>query len=108
MTCGSWDHGGIEDVAHLAGQRIETRFLWKVSETRWAKAVYRWGADERDALRLDGGERISIGTQTGDASYEIPGIQKCDQCHSGRIDKVLGFEAATARTSTSLGRRTGA
>lgn len=77
----------------LGGQRIETRFMWKVSATRWAKAVYRWSTDQRDAVRLDTGERISIGSQIGDASYEIPGIQKCDQCHSGRVDKVLGFEA---------------
>jgi hypothetical protein len=74
----------------LAGKKLETRFLHKVGASNWQMATYRWNPDETAATRVDGGELVPL--EGGDA-YEIPSAGQCNQCHSGRIDKVLGFEA---------------
>lgn len=88
----------------LAGRKIETRFMWKVAASKWVKAVYRWSDDERDAVRLDEGARISIGTEhAGDASYEIPAAARCDSCHAGKDDRVLGFEAVGLGLAGAVG-----
>ncbi len=74
------------------GKKIETRFYWKADATTWFKATYKWNAAETEATRFDTGEWA--GADGGDASsYEIPSVGKCTQCHNGRKDEILGFEA---------------
>ncbi|MFO0674410.1 MAG: hypothetical protein U0235_33175 [Polyangiaceae bacterium] len=81
------------------GKRVETRFFWKVSSSIWTRTTYKWNAAQDDAIRLDSGEwggALDAGPDGGPgdaAAYEIPSVAKCDQCHNGRIDKILGFEA---------------
>lgn len=76
----------------LGGKKIETRFLWKVDASTWLKTTYKWDAAESTATRFDSGEWP--GASGGDAgAYEIPSAAKCSQCHGGRKDQVLGFEA---------------
>ena len=78
----------------LSGKRIETRLFSKVASGVWLHTSYRWSPDETAATRDDAGEWA--GLDGGDAaSYEIPGAAKCEQCHNGRTDKVLGFEAVS-------------
>ncbi len=70
--------------------RIETRFLWKTA-AGWVRATYRWSDDgETSATDLTAGEQEVAGT-----SYEVPAIFECDQCHQGRAEHVLGFEAVS-------------
>jgi hypothetical protein len=69
-------------------QKIETRLLWKVSDGNWAKASYVWSDDGSTATR---GEGMSL-TIAG-APYRVPGLVDCDDCHKGRKDTLLGFEA---------------
>jgi len=77
----------------LAGKRVETRMFWKVGETTWLKTTYRWSADESTATRLDAGESRNDAGDPDASGYEIPSVSKCDQCHAGSEDKILGFEA---------------
>jgi hypothetical protein len=78
----------------IDGKKIETRYLDKVGPDKWIMATYKWNDSETDAVRLDGGELLTIGTtHVGDSRYEIPSAQQCETCHAGRIDRVLGFEA---------------
>lgn len=72
----------------IAGKRTETRFYTKTSPTLWKKTTYRWTADESDAVRLDVGEKNVNGS-----TFEIPPSDRCDNCHTGQQDKLLGFEA---------------
>jgi hypothetical protein len=69
-------------------KRVETRLFWKVSPTFWVRTAYKWNAAQTEATR-SGGEDLDL---DGDP-YHIPSTTECDQCHKGRPDRVLGFEA---------------
>ena len=86
----------------IGGKRIETRLYTKLA-TGWAHAVYRWNADETDAVRKDDGEKLAgLGPDGG--TYEIPATDRCDQCHRGRKDKVLGLDAIGSGLATASGQ----
>ena len=70
-------------------RRVETRLLWKTAEDQWVRAVYAWSQDESRATVLTAG----IDQVPGTNGYAIPPQTACVQCHAGRIDGVLGFEA---------------
>jgi hypothetical protein len=75
------------------GKRVETRLFWKVGDNplsmgNWVRTAYKWNATETEATRT-GGEDIMVGTD----AYHIPSTTECDQCHKGRVDRALGFEA---------------
>jgi hypothetical protein len=74
----------------LGGKRIETRLLWKQNASTWYRTTYRWSADESSATELTTGALDADGN-----GYEIPDQAKCNQCHDGRKDGVLGFEAVS-------------
>ncbi|MBL8612952.1 MAG: hypothetical protein JNL38_36770 [Myxococcales bacterium] len=72
----------------IDGKRTETRYYVKTSPTLWKKTTYRWNAGETDAERLDVGEKNVNGS-----TFEIPPTDRCDSCHLGQSDRLLGFEA---------------
>jgi hypothetical protein len=78
----------------IGGKRIETRLFTKIDTATWAHTSYRWNADETDAVAKGGGESIAgIGPDGG--TYEIPNAGQCEQCHFGRKDQILGFDAVS-------------
>jgi len=68
------------------GVRIETRIFTKAQDGTWLWATYQWNTGETAAIRNDAGAANVVDT------YEIPSHQKCNQCHQGRNDKLLGVE----------------
>ena len=80
----------------LSGRRIETRFYWKRGMNDWVRTTYRWSEDELTAVNFQEGQ-----ANVGGTTYGIPPVASCDACHSGRIDKVLGFEAVLLSTPAS-------
>jgi hypothetical protein len=83
------------------GRRVETRYFEKVRTDKWVRATYVWTPDGSAAKREDNGVTVDVdGTP-----YEVPSTEKCDTCHKGRIDNLLGFEAiglATAPDSSAV------
>ena len=82
----------------LGAKRIETRFYFKESDIKWRRTTYRWNADETEAVRLDAGELNVNGT-----TYEVPETTKCNSCHDGAKDELLGFEAVSLALPTAEG-----
>jgi hypothetical protein len=82
----------------MDGKRIETRLFWKRSATFWARTAYQWNDDETEATR-SGGADLDV----GGSSYHIPSTTECDQCHKGRLDRALGFEAISLGLSGATG-----
>jgi hypothetical protein len=81
------------------GTRIETRLLWKQAPKTWYRTTYAWTADGvSDATELTDGQLDAGGT-----GYEIPNQEECDECHNGRKDGVLGFEAVSLSTPGASG-----
>ncbi len=88
----------------VGGVRLETRMIWKrpppdggVGDD-WYLTTYRWSADGTQALELTAGATHADGN-----SYEIPSQKSCIECHSGRADRVLGFEAIALSTPAAGG-----
>jgi hypothetical protein len=75
------------------GRRIETRLFEKTRSDRWARASYAWNEDETEAVRSQGGDLPDV-TVNG-AVYRIPTGRECDQCHEGKDDRILGFDAVS-------------
>jgi hypothetical protein len=74
-----------------AETRIETRLLWKLKPTLWYRTTYVWSSDgTTSATELTTGE-----VDAGGTGYEIPNQTRCNQCHNGRKDGVLGIEAVS-------------
>ncbi len=87
----------------VGGKRIETRLFTKLTDGSWVHTSYRWNADETDAVRKDGGESVAgIGPDGG--AYEVPSTGQCDQCHMGRKDQALGFDAVSLGLPTATGQ----
>ncbi len=76
----------------------ETRLLWKRPTGVWYVTTYRWSADLSRADELTSGE---VGAAPG--SYEIPTQNACYDCHNGRWDLVLGFEAISLSSPGASG-----
>jgi hypothetical protein len=82
----------------VGGHRIETRLFQKASD-RWVRTTYQWNSDETSATRSVGGDI----TLNDGSTYHLPPVKECDQCHQGRIDRVLGFEQIALGLSDATG-----
>ncbi len=80
----------------LSGRRVETRFFWKRGLNDWVRTTYRWADDELTAVSFGDGQ-----PNVGGTTYAIPPLASCDACHSGRIDKILGFDAVSLSSPAS-------
>ncbi len=78
--------------------RVETRLFWKRAVGNWAGVVYRWSDDQLTAPRFPGGLAMVPGT-----TYEIPAEDRCVECHHGKNDAPLGFEAVMLSAPTATG-----
>jgi hypothetical protein len=80
------------------GKRIETRLYQKQSNGTWTHATYVWNSTETAATRELAGTSVSVGkggTFVGGSTYHVPTQRDCDQCHEGKSERVLGFEAVS-------------
>lgn len=69
-------------------RKIETRYFRKVREDRWVQTAYVWSPDGTTARRGEGSDIDVEG-----APYHVPSSTQCNECHKGRRDRLLGFEA---------------
>jgi hypothetical protein len=71
-----------------SGTRLgETRLLRK-SDAGWIYTSYVWSADESSAVQNNDGVENLHGT-----GHTVPARTQCKECHSGRSDYVLGWDA---------------
>lgn len=69
------------------GKLVETRFLWKKSDTVWFEMGYAWLDDESDAIAQPKGTKSVRGT-----SHDVPEIVRCHECHDNVVDTVIGLD----------------
>jgi len=82
----------------VAGRLVETRFFHKVRADRWVQAAYVWALDQHSAAKVDGAD-----LDVGGASYRVPRTSECNDCHRGRRDKLLGFDAVSLAQPSATG-----
>lgn len=76
-----------------AGRPVETRFIWKATDTSWVFATYVWNESSTEALLappqgLPKHVEIAPGKR-----HSIPGVADCRSCHESSPAVVLGFSA---------------
>src|SRR5690606_11444060 len=69
------------------GRLLETRLLQK-ADTGWRYTAYVWSEGEAAATQSNDGVRDLYGTR-----HVVPNRGECDECHRGRRDKILGWDA---------------
>lgn len=74
----------------LGDRRVETRTIWKVSETRWLFGSYAWNAEGTSALLVPDGATAAAEVAPG-RRHSIPSQVECAACHSG--GGPIGFTA---------------
>ncbi len=72
-------------------RRAETRLLQK-SADGWLYTSYVWNADQTLALQMDNTHGVP-NQNVGGTSHVIPTRDQCNECHGGRGDQILGFDA---------------
>jgi hypothetical protein len=82
----------------VGGKKVETRFFWKVRDDKWVQSAYLWSDDGSSAKRVDGADLTVAGQP-----YHVPKESECDECHRGRKDRLLGFEAISLGLSGANG-----
>jgi hypothetical protein len=73
----------------LDGKRVETRMFQKTTSSFWVYATYAWNGDDSVAAINFGGP-VPVGD--GGVTWNIPTNDDCNECHRGRLDRILGFE----------------
>ena len=73
---------------HKGPKKIETRYFTKLPDQSWIQGTYVWSEDGLTA-KSGAGQDIMIDGQP----YHIPTTSECGDCHHGRRDRMLGFEA---------------
>jgi mono/diheme cytochrome c family protein len=75
------------------GRKVETRFLWKVSGSRWVFASYAWNDAGTDAALVPEDGLPDVATVGRGRQHSIPSVVECRACHDARRTEVLGFSA---------------
>lgn len=82
----------------FGGRKIETRMLWRASESRWVFATYHWNEAQTEA-ELVPAEGLPDAVEIAPGkSHSIPGVADCAACHGSKRPGPLGFNALQLST----------
>ena len=77
----------------LAGHPVETRMLWKTSESSWITASYVWNAAGTEALLAPSEGVPGVAEVAANRRHSIPSRTDCAACHGSAPGQPLGFNA---------------
>ena len=75
------------------GHKVETRFLWKVSEAKWVFASYAWNAEQTEATLVPDSGLADAAPIAPGKQHSIPSVTECRSCHDSARTEILGFSA---------------
>lgn len=70
------------------GRPVETRYIERLADGRWAFATYAWSDDGREALLVPPRGGMALGGR-----YTLPSRDDCQACHGSAAVPVLGASA---------------
>jgi cytochrome c553 len=82
----------------FAGRKVETRMLWRASESRWVFASYHWNDAQTDADLVPVEGLRDVAEVAPGRSHNIPGVSDCAACHGSKRPGPLGFNALQLST----------
>jgi hypothetical protein len=72
-------------------RKLETRLFMKSEEGDWSYATYVWDDSGKRATRVENGKELDVDGK----AYSVPTHTQCNECHAGRRERVMGFDAVT-------------
>jgi hypothetical protein len=75
------------------GRKVETRFLWKVSDSNWVFASYAWNDAQTDATLVPEAGLPDVAEVAAGKRHSIPSLTECRSCHDSSRTEILGFSA---------------
>lgn len=81
----------------LDGRRVETRMLWRASESQWVFASYIWNDAGTDAVLAAADGELRVAEVAPGRWHNVPSRNDCATCH-GTSAKPLGFNALQLST----------
>jgi hypothetical protein len=75
------------------GERVETRYLEKLSDGTFRYATYVWDRALGDGVLAPVGGVRGVRDLGGGVRHDVPSDGECRACHEGRRSPVLGFGA---------------
>ena len=82
----------------FGGRKVETRLLWRASESHWLFATYRWNDAQTDADLVPADGLRDVADVAPGRSHSIPGVADCAACHGTTRPGPLGFNALQLST----------
>ncbi len=79
-------------------RKVETRFLWRASLTRWVARSYVWNDDGTEAVLAPEEGLPAVAEITPGKRHTIPSASDCLACHGARNTGPLGFNALQLST----------
>lgn len=76
-----------------AGRRVETRMIWKPTDSSWGFATYVWNEEQTDATLAPAEGIRGIVEVAAGKHHSIPSVADCRSCHESSPAVVLGFNA---------------
>lgn len=80
------------------GRKVETRFLWKASPSRWVASSYVWNEEQTDAVLAPEEGLAGVADIAPGRRHDIPSATDCLACHGSRRTGPLGFNALQLST----------
>ena len=77
----------------LDGRKVETRYLWKVTESKWVFASYAWNDAQTDATLVPESGLPAVAPIAPGKRHSIPSVMECRSCHDSARTEILGFNA---------------
>lgn len=75
------------------GQKVETRFLWRVSKEQWVFASYAWNEAQTVASLAPETGIPNVAEVVPGKRHSIPSVAECRSCHDSARTEILGFDA---------------
>jgi len=77
----------------FGGRKVETRLLWKATESQWIAVSYAWNADGTDAVLAPAEGVVGAADLGNGKQHAIPSRMDCLACHGATDSRPLGFTA---------------
>ncbi|HEX4823044.1 MAG TPA: hypothetical protein VFV19_01905 [Candidatus Polarisedimenticolaceae bacterium] len=75
----------------FAGRKVETRFIWRVTETDWIFASYAWNDEQTEAYLAPAEGLPQHAAIAPGVRHSIPSRTDCLSCHGSSASPILGF-----------------
>ena len=76
----------------FGGRKVETRMLWRATESTWVFASYAWNEAQTDATLAPETGIPDVAEIAPGKRHTIPGISDCRSCHDSARTEILGFD----------------